>query len=210
MTKEDTPNMEELKLIHCDLKTCEAMCCHDGVYLMDGEEGFLQQLVGCTPSLKSLLPEVFVVDGYWNGDFFGRKTATREHQYRNQNYPSHFTRTRCVFADKEGFCELEKLARGRGQHPWTYKPATCWLFPLGVEAGEAIPPPIDPILDPYRQKDYPGYVSVVPCGRHNPQGSPWRETLAKELAYLESVTGLPILGSAGHSVKELVKDSKDA
>lgn len=200
---------EALKLVVCDLAKCEAMCCHDGVYLMAGEEEFLIELVNRIPALKALLPETFIVDGYWNSTFFGRKTATRKHEYRNPDYPVHFPKTRCVFADEEGFCKLEKFARSRGQHPWTFKPAACWLFPLGIEAGEAVPPPADSALDPYRQDNYPGYVTVVPCGRHNPNGQPWRETLRKELTYLEEAHSVPILGSPGHTVKELLDESQD-
>lgn len=200
----------QLKITACDLVQCEAMCCHDGVYLMKGEEAFLVELVDRVPELKAHLPKDFVVDGYWNDAFYGRKTATRVHRYRDPNFPAHFPQTRCVFGDAEGFCELEKFARARGQHRWTFKPAACWLFPLGVEAGEAVPPPVDPALDPYRQDGYPGYATVVPCGRHNPKGQPWRETLSNELAYLDAANCMPLLGSPGHSVSELLDASQEA
>lgn len=196
----------ELRLSRCDPRCCEAMCCHDGVYLMSGEEAFLVELVARLPALKSVLPEVFVVDGYWQGEFYGRKTATRPHDYKNPAFPSHFPKTRCVFADQSGMCELEKLARNREQHPWKFKPAACWLFPLNVDSGQAVPPPVDKTLDPYRTEGYPGYVTSVPCGQHDPNSPPWQETLREELDYLESLTSLPVIGTEGYSVSELLED----
>lgn len=190
---ENSKRTEELCLSRCDVPACEAMCCHDGVYLMPGEEAFLVELVGRTPKLKSILPDNFVVDGYWQGELYGRKTATRPHDYRNPCYPAHFPKTRCVFADSTGYCELEKLARGRKQHPWKFKPAACWLFPLNVESGEPIPPPTDKTLDPYRTENYAGYATCVPCGQHDPRGKPWKETLKEEILYLESLRALPML-----------------
>lgn len=173
----------ELKLKVCDVRACEAMCCHDGVYLDAGEEARLRALVERTPALRARLPSEYVVEGRWNGRRLGRKTATRPHEYRNPDFPAHFPRTRCVFADAQGWCELEKLARARGRHPWEYKPTTCWMFPLDDDAGVATPPPADPGEDPYRVRGYPGYVSVVPCGRHDPRGRPWRGALEQELRF---------------------------
>jgi hypothetical protein len=141
------------------------------------------------PGLRALLPEVYIVAGSWNGEPLGRKTATRPHTYLNPDYPAHFPRTRCVFADAAGFCELEKLARGRGEHPWTYKPFTCWMFPLEEEAGNAVPPPVRRRDDPWRVPGYPGYVTRVPCGRHDAAGRPWRAALSQELQYFERQKG---------------------
>jgi hypothetical protein len=173
----------ELKLKNCDVHACEAMCCHDGVYLEAEEESRLKQLVDSVPELRARLPEVYIVEGHWNGEHLGRKTATRPHDYRNPGYPTHFPRTRCVFADEQGFCELEKLARQRGEHPWQYKPFTCWMFPLEEHSGKAVPPPARALDDPYRVPGYPGYVSQVPCGRHEKDGRPWRQALERELQF---------------------------
>lgn len=173
----------ELKLRVCDVRACEAMCCHDGVYLDKDEEARLRALVERTPALRARLPREYVIQGRWNGQSLGRKTATRPHDYRTPDYPAHFPRTRCVFADEQGWCELEKLARARGRHPWTYKPTTCWMFPLDEHDGQAEPPSPDPRDDPYRVPGYAGYASVVPCGRHDEQGRPWRQSLERELRY---------------------------
>lgn len=193
-----------LKLKVCDITQCEGRCCYDGVYLLPAEEEFLRELVAKVPALAAKLPSEFIVDGYWNGERMGRKTATRPEQYQSADFPAHFTRTRCVFGDSQGFCELEKFARGRGQHPWSYKPTTCWMFPLEDEDGEPVEPVRGPEDDPYRRPDYPGYASCVPCGRHDPAGVPWRQALAREISYFEGATQLPLLGTPGHTVDELL------
>lgn len=194
-----------LQLSRCDLSQCEGRCCYDGVYLLPAEEQFLRELVARVPALKAVLPDEFIVDGYWEGQFFGRKTATRAHEYSSADYPAHFTHTRCVFADAQGLCELEKLARGNDLHPWSFKPTTCWMFPLQDDAGE----PAEPVRgledDPYCTPQYPGYASCVPCGRHDPAGKPWRQTLSQEIGYLRQARELPLLGSAGHTVAELLE-----
>lgn len=196
---------QQLKLAVCDVTACEAMCCHDGVYLEPQEEAFLRELVEAVPALKAHLPAEFIVDGWWQGEPLGRKTATRPQHYANPQFPAHFTRTRCVFGDAQGFCELEKLARARGQHPWTFKPSVCWLFPLHESRGKAQPPSADPQQDPHRSEGYPGYVSCVGCGRHDETGRPWREALAGELQWYDRCKPLPVLGSPGHTVQELLR-----
>jgi len=109
-----------------------------------------------------------------------------------------------VFSDAQGFCELEKFARERGQHPWTFKPATCWMFPLEDQDGKPAEPVRDREHDPYRTPDYPGYASCVPCGRHDAAGQPWRKALAREIAYFRKAAQLPLLGTPGHTVEELL------
>src|SRR5579863_8288404 len=139
-----------LSLKPCDIAKCEAMCCHDGVYLSAIEERRLRQIVDGTPELRRRLPAEYVIDGWWNGRLLGRKTATRPHAYRNPDWPAHFPRTRCVFADEAGLCELQKLGLQRKHHPWRYKPFTCWMFPLDEADGKPLPPSPEPTQDPYR------------------------------------------------------------
>lgn len=193
-----------LKLSTCDVANCEGRCCYDGVYLLPAEEAFLRELVARVPGLAAKLPAEFIVDGVWEGQLLGRKTATRPAHYRAADFPVHFTRTRCVFSDDAGFCELEKLARGRGQHPWTFKPTTCWMFPLQDEEGEPAEPVRGTEDDPYVTERYAGYASCVPCGRHDPCGQPWKQALAREIGYLQAAAQLPLLGSPGHTVEELL------
>lgn len=192
------------KLKPCDVRRCEAMCCYDGAYLLEGEESFLAELLSKVPELRDAVPDEFAVDGFWDGEPFGRKTATRAQDYRNPEFPAHFTRTRCVFSDEVGFCRLESFARARGQHPWAFKPAICWLHPLQEEDGEPVAPVGSPAEDPYRQPRYPGYASFTFCGRHCEDGAPWRKALHGEIAYLRGAPQLPILGSPGHTVDELL------
>jgi hypothetical protein len=192
------------QLSRCDLEVCEGRCCYDGVYLLPAEEQFLRELVARVPALRAVLPVEFIVDGYWGGSYFGRKTATRPYDYQSRDFPRHFSRTRCVFADSKGYCELEKLARTNGMHPWSFKPTTCWMFPLQDEDDEPAAPVSGPHDDPYHTNEYPGYATCVPCGSHNPTGRPWREALREEIDYLQQAARLPLLGSPGHTVDELL------
>jgi hypothetical protein len=180
------PSGDGLCLSVCDVRACEARCCYDGVYLQPGEERDLRELVAREPALRARLPEEFIVDGYWDGEPLGRKTATRPHEYRSPEFPAHFARTRCVFADDAGFCELQKLALEKRLHPWTFKPTTCWMFPLQDDDGVPAAPVASPAEDPYATPRYPGYANFVPCGRHDPQGRPWRMALHEEIAWLEA------------------------
>jgi hypothetical protein len=199
------------RLTGCDVSQCEGMCCYDGAYLEPQEEDFLRELVAKVPQLRAGLPEEFIVEGYWDGEFLGRKTAIRPAHYASPDFPAHFTRTRCVFGDSRGYCTLESFGRSRGLHPWTFKPAVCWRFPLDAnEDGEPEPPPISPRDDPWRTDDYPGYATATGCGRHRESGKPWREALRAEVEYLQQAKSLPILGSPGHTVDELLNPKPEA
>ncbi len=196
-----------LLLKSCERGSCEGMCCYDGVYLRDGEEAFLLELLDRVPRLRKAVPEPMpIVDGYWEGKYFGRKTAVRPVHYKNPDFPEHFTRTRCVFSDAEGLCELEKFARNNHQHPWAYKPLVCWLAPLTLGTdNKPVAPPCSPELDTYRTKEYPGFITFVPCGKHNSNGSAWEAVLSKEIEYLASFDELPTLGSASRRLDDLLK-----
>ena len=187
----------ELRLKLCDLSACEAMCCHDGVYLDEGEERRLHALVERTPALRDILPTDYVVDAVLDGELVGRKTAVRPHDYRNPQWPAHFPRTRCVFADDAGLCELQKLGLGRHGKPWHYKPFTCWMFPLGidVDTGAVVQP--EPMVNSGLQPESGdlGFESVTPCGRHDPEGEPWYQVLSAELAHFDEASQLPDYGS---------------
>lgn len=179
----------EVRLRVCRLEDCEARCCYDGVYLEFGEEDKLAQIVGSAPAFFASLPDAFVVDGNWGGGrVTGRKTATRPHRYAASDFPAHFTQTRCVFCLDDHRCSLQVLAEKNGLHPWAYKPRSCWMFPLEVIDGEPIPPPAADEPDPMSLgEDYPGYAKFVPCGQDRADGVPWRDALAREIAYWEQV-----------------------
>jgi hypothetical protein len=161
------------------------MCCYDGVFLRTGEEARLAATVDAHPAFFAFLPRPFVVDGVWQDRIRGRKTAVRPHAYRGPAYPPHFARTRCVFALADGRCSLQVLAVRLGEEPWARKPRVCWLHPLREGPAGPLPPPVDSRDDPDRREpDYPGFVTWTACGRHRPDGLPWRDALAPELAYL--------------------------
>jgi hypothetical protein len=111
-----------------------------------------------------------------------------------------------VFSDDVGYCRLESFARARGQHPWTFKPAVCWLHPLQDEGGTPEPPVASPAEDPYRRADYPGYSCFTSCGRNRDDGLHWKDALRAEIDYLKRAPGLPLLGTSGHTVDELLSD----
>jgi hypothetical protein len=194
------------RLAACDITQCEGMCCYDGACLDPSEEAFLHELVARVPALKAHLPQEYVVDASWQGESLGRKTATRPQEYRSPQFPAHFTRTRCVFGDAQGFCELEKLARRLGKHPWTFKPGVCWQFPLRAEGDQPLPPPASAAEDEYQAPGYPGYSSCTGCGRNDPAGQPWQQALAREIGYLRASGGRTLLGTPGHTVKDLLGD----
>jgi hypothetical protein len=173
-----------VKLRACDLTRCEARCCYDGVYLDDGEEAKIRGIVDSAPEFFGTLPADYIVDGSWEQHVWGRKTAVRPYNFRAPDFPAHFTRTRCVFCSEDHKCLLQVLAMQRGLHKWAYKPAACWSFPMRFIDGHPAPPPGAGERDPDRLGDaFPGYAKFVPCGQDRPDGAPWEQTLAEEIAY---------------------------
>lgn len=190
--------MSEPRLARCDLARCEAACCYDGVYLRPGEEAQLAATVRAHPAFFAFLPVPFVVDGVWQDRIRGRKTAVRPHAYGSPAYPAHFAATRCVFAFPDGRCSLQVLATRLGEHPWARKPRVCWLHPLREGPDGPVPPPVDPREDPDRREpDYAGFVTATACGRHRPDGEPWRQVLAAELVHFAAARSLPAGRAAG-------------
>lgn len=182
------PTMERrastVRLRECDYRACEARCCYDGVYLEPGDEARIQRALELDRGLAERLPEAYIVAGSWNTTT-GRKTAVRPHEYAGPDFPEHFTKTRCVFAESDGACGLQRVAVARGEHPWTYKPQGCWIHPVRVSGdGNGPPPGLFDRDDQYWNADYPGYVSHTPCGQDRSDGKPWTEAMAEELEQL--------------------------
>ena len=172
---------EELRLNRCNLADCEAMCCHDGVWLSEEDLEKIQEAKALGNS-DFFFPEESVVMSKWSDGDFYPKTAVREFNYLNPNWPEHFPRTRCAFADDQGLCGLELLARSRGENPWRYKPQACWLHPLTEKDGELLPPPFSKDEDPYNLGlEYPGFSTQTPCGSHQKEGDIWHLVLFEEL-----------------------------
>lgn len=158
------------------------MCCHDGVWLTRGEVRALHRVVfRFRARLGRLTGAYLAVD---TAD--GGKTATRPAVFRAR-LPAHFTPSRCVFGADDGRCRLETLARDLELHPWSFKPRACWLHPLRLSAGGAVPPPASSADDPDATGPaYPGFLTFTGCGSHHEDGLPWEELLAEELAFLRA------------------------
>jgi hypothetical protein len=174
-----------VKLRVCNPSECEARCCYDGVYLEAGEEVKIRKIVASAPAFFRKLPADFIVDGSWGcGRIRGKKTATGLYDFKATDFPAHFSRTRCVFCSEDHKCLLQVLAVQRGLHKWTYKPKTCWMFPMELDDGKPAPPPSVGEPDPQcLGEEYPGFVKFVPCGEDRPDGDPWEQTLADEIEY---------------------------
>lgn len=180
--EESSGSAEHLR--YCDLQRCEARCCYDGVYLKTGEEKKIRELVASSPEFFDSLPEEYIVDGFWDGKYEGRKTAIRPYEFKGEDFPAHFTHTRCVFCEPEHYCSLQLLAIERGLHKWAYKPTSCWMFPMRIINEEPAPPPALSEADPdCLGVDYPGFASYTLCGQGISKGTAWGETLVEEVEY---------------------------
>lgn len=185
------------------------MCCYDGAYLLPEEEKLIKAVVEEYPNDFEGIGEEYIVDGYWRGEYYGRKTETRECKYEAVDFPRHFEPTRCVFADPQGYCKLEKLARRLAIHKWTFKPTVCWMFPLRISNGQIAPPPPGHTEDPEREDEaYPGFTTYARCGKHQDNGAPWYEILAEELEYFEEATSLPVWSVERETLSEIIEMAK--
>lgn len=173
-----------IRLRPCEMSVCRGTCCHDGVRLSQGDAERIDALCADDPALPSAAIERL------NG---GYKTATRPANADElaSDYPAHFPPTRCVFLDESSFCALQKKAIAEGEHPWKYKPLTCWLHPLVIDSsGDR------PMLtlyrkgnDPQKEEGYPGFASCTHCGREDDFGIPAHEALMAELVELGRLGG---------------------
>ncbi len=177
----------------CTMEGCRGTCCYDGVCLDEDEERLLTHVVGAHPvyfrQLK-LTPE----NAFEEAEFLGsptRKTATRREKYPAEvGFPKHFDKTSCVFRFPDGRCSLQSLAMEHGDHPWAYKPISCWLHPISLERdGRTLLwlPTLgnDPLVD----DGYPGYAPFTPCGKERCDGQPAYEVLREELDTLGEIAG---------------------
>lgn len=178
---------KNIKLKRCNLQQCQAMCCYDGVYLEEGEEEKIKQVVRSFPEYFQHLPEEFIVEGNWQGIVNGRKTATKPYHFSNPNFPAHFEQTRCVFATDDHLCSLQIASTHEASHPWEFKPQSCWKFPL-QENDSTLLPPISP-----NEKDpcdigthYPGFSTFTECGKHKEEGQEWSKVLKEEITYFNN------------------------
>ena len=169
------------KLKKCDMQKCKGFCCYDGVYITDEEEKRLRKIICNHPDYFNLPVDDYFVNGNWHNRVKGRKTATKNFSYPD-NFPKHFSQTKCIFSDSEGLCAFQKLAIKEKKHPWTYKPLACCLFPLIEKNGKLIPPPNKGQTDDYYiDENYPGFVNCLYCGQDCKDGDKWQKTLNDEI-----------------------------
>lgn len=191
-------------LNRCDLSRCAGTCCHDGVYLGSDEANTIRSLAeDHAPFFSDLgldLPARPIVYGKSPSGSRGPKTATRPEPMSRlaDNYPPHFADTQCVFMLADRRCSLQLLSGSEGHHPWFYKPFTCWMHPLSLHSDASGKPRLtlhNRDNDPQNLPGYPGFASLTHCGAicQNEPAPPAHETLAPELAFLESISGHPII-----------------
>ena len=178
----------ETLLSRCRIDECEARCCYDGVYLTYDDEKRVASACDSDRDFFSFLPSTPIVWGDWQGVTYGRKTAVRPWSYKSDDFPSHFSQTRCVFALDDGLCSLQVFATQNNEDPWKHKPTACWLHPLRRKDSELVPPPVMQSDDPDAAPGYPGYMTFTPCGQHICDGDPWQETLSDEIEYNKRLT----------------------
>ena len=187
----------------CELSSCKATCCYDGVYLGEEEAELIKVLVEReakkgtweryeleTSDGGSLSPNNILTSS--NGR---KKTSLRNARKGElaEEFPKHFHQTRCVFLDSLGKCGFQRLAMEEGKHPWFYKPLTCWIHPLALSRPESRNSRAKLTLynrktDPHVTEDYPGFCSQTPCGKITESGIPAKESLREELLYLSKIS----------------------
>jgi hypothetical protein len=191
-------------LARCTLADCRGMCCYDGVYLDAPTEAAIDLIARARrPAFQDMgldLPGTVVVDGFVGGVLAGRKTATRPWTPDVADFPTHFNRTCCVFHLDDGRCGLQVLAVGDGLHPWSYKPPSCWLFPITIHSGTIRI--FDEASDPSRYHAYAGFVAYTRCGATCDTGQPAAQVLADELRYLGDIVGRDLIGDIAGMPRE--------
>lgn len=185
-----------LPLKICELVECKATCCHDGVFLEPEERAIIADTI---ESHRDLLEsydwraeEIFERhDGRW-------KSVSLASDDHPEDFPAHFPKTRCVFLDARHRCVLQRLAMDEGKHPWFWKPFSCWMHPLILQAGARGERPLltlaTPGDDPAAEPGYPGFSSHTPCGMKCSGGPPASETLRTELEMLGRIAGRDLSG----------------
>ena len=171
----------------CQLNRCRATCCHDGVVLDDLEVPLLEATLADHEDLLASYGIAVLDDMFPRLPEGSRKTATRNARDEElaADFPGHFPRTRCVFLDPEHRCAWQRLANDLEEHPWAYKPVSCWMHPVALRQ---LPTPLLTVagdaLDPM------DFASQTPCGAaQSIGGEPASVVLAHELKMLGNIAG---------------------
>lgn len=183
----------------CQLERCKGTCCYDGVYLSEEEFQKLEQLVAQKHS-KLHAYGLHLEEGAFEIVRNGTRQKTKARQVSvdelADDFPEHFSRTRCVFLDAESRCGLQRLAVDEGKHPWFYKPLTCWIHPLVIQSergGRHVITLVNQDNDPQKKEGYPGYASCTHCGRAEEDGQRACKVLAQEIEHLGALAGRDFL-----------------
>ena len=169
---------------YCDLTACEGICCSDGAFVLPEEAKIIDRVVAKFPEHFTHLPKDYLITSEW-GEQMGPKTNVRKYVYKDK--PAHFNNTRCVFTEADGKCSLQTLAVKHGKHKWKYKPMGCWLFPMHSDDVGLVAPARLRIEDPNNLgRDYPGFATFTPCGKHSAKGKVWWIALKEEVAEYRS------------------------
>ena len=177
----DEPYMNLMDCAHCD-----GRCCYDGVYITAAEEVQIKDIIIRYPEYFQQIPPNFTETGEWGFLFHGKRTIRVPHEYTANDFPSHFLHTKCIFAYTNGECSLQKVATDKGYHPWKFKPASCWQFPLiGLFNDNALEHPhYFGVKDPgFCDEKHPGYVSFMPCSKTVPTGKSWKNVFKNEIQF---------------------------
>ncbi len=162
----------EKSLPVCDLVRCRATCCHDGVILSEEEGQVLGGLGGSGGIYRDPVGKLRT------------RTAEASSEHLATDFPEHFPKTRCVFLDENHHCQWQLKAVREGQHPWFYKPISCWLHPLLIVKRDGR----FQLTIRSRAEDRRGFASYTPCGRSEKDGSPARQSLRMELEMLSRLS----------------------
>ena len=183
----------------CELGKCNGHCCYDGVCVDEDEEHFITAVVTAHPVFFQQLG-VTPENAFEDATFLGtdtRKTTTRPFRYPKEvGHPKHFEKTTCSFRFPDGRCSLQALAMEHGEHPWAYKPLSCWLHPISLERDDKaviwIPTKGNDLLE---DPEYPGFAPYTRCGEACPgEGRPAWQTLKAELQTLGAIAERDIWG----------------
>lgn len=189
----------DVRIKACELMRCKGACCYDGVYLSEEESQHLEQLVAQKHS-ELIAYGLELGDGVFESVRNGSRQKTKARRVSTEelaeDFPEHFTPTRCVFLDAESRCGLQRLAMNEGKHPWFYKPLTCWIHPLLIRSergGRHVITLVNKDNDPQKQEGYPGYASCTHCGRVEEDGQSACKVLAQEIEHLGALAGRDFL-----------------
>lgn len=187
-----------VRLQVCAMEDCRGMCCYDGVCIDRDEERMVRRALRQNPEHFEELG-VDASNAFEEGEFQGlptRKTQTRPQKFpRHVSIPRHFDRSCCVFKHEDGRCSLQSLAMKLGEHPWAFKPISCWLHPLSLERDD------ETILwvprlghDHLKTEEYAGFTPYTHCGKECTGGKPAWQALKFELECLGAITGRDFYG----------------